>query len=83
MHMHKDFCGLQEIEALASQQPKKHITKHKHRLTRRLSGLWVRKNNNIIFTLEVDDFGVKNYVKEIAHYLIEALKHKCKDVDAN
>ena len=72
----KEMCGLQETLALANEQLRQNLDTYGCRLTKCTLFLQKDDSNKGIFTLLVDDFGVKYLTKERETALINALKYK-------
>ena len=81
MAINKDIYSLKEAGALANQQLQQHLAPCRHTPTKFTPSLWKHKSNNAIFTLIVDDFGIKYIGKDNAQYLIDTLKDKYEDVE--
>ena len=83
IQINKGIYGLKEAGALANKQLQLHLAPYGYKSAKFTLGLWLHDTNKVIFTLIVDDFGVKYIGKENALHLISALKDKYKDVEVN
>ena len=72
----KGMHGLPQAGVLANKALVKHMDKHGYYPVNCTNGLWKCRHNNIVFTLVVDDFGVKHNSEQEASHLINALKDK-------
>ena len=79
----KGMHGLKEASALACNELRQHLEQYGYHPTRHTPGLWKHITNKIIFTLVVDDFGVKYITKESAIHLINSLQDKYEELDIN
>jgi hypothetical protein len=59
---------------LAQDLLEKQLNKHGYSQSKTVQGLWTHKTRPILFTLIVDDFGVKYVGKEHAMHLLSILK---------
>ena len=66
--------GLSQVGILAHQKLKKYLKPFGYEPVEFTLGLWVNKQQNILFTLVVDDFGVKYIDLKNAKHLIDALE---------
>ena len=83
MQINKGIYGLKEAGALANEQLQQHLAPYGYTPSKYTPGLWKHNSNKVIFTLVVDDFGVKYIGKDNANHLIKALKDKYEDVEVN
>jgi hypothetical protein len=70
----KGMYGLPQAGILAQKLLEKQLNKHGYSQSKAVPGLWTHKTRPILFTLDVDDFGVKYVKKEHAMHLISILK---------
>ena len=71
------MCGLPQAGILAHKKLKKHLKPFGYEPVTFTPGLWINKEQNISFTLVVDDFGVKHVDFKNAKHLIDALEQEC------
>ena len=83
IQINKGIYSPKEAGALANEQLQLHLAPYGYKPAKFTPGLWLHDTNKVIFTLVVDDFGVKYIGKENALHLISALKDKYKDVEVN
>ena len=74
MEIRKGMPGLKQAGKLASDRLKTHLSKYGYTPVPRTASLWKHDKKNIMFTLVIDDFGVKFTKKQDAEHLMEALK---------
>ena len=72
--MRGGMCGLPQVRLLAHQFPEQILKKKGYAQSRFTPGFWKHKWRPILFTLMVDDFGVKCVGKQHTKHLIEFLK---------
>ena len=91
-HAYKDFVyweimkaiyGLPQPGALANKQLKENLKPHGYYEVQHTPGLWRHKRRPILFSLIVDDFGVKYVGKEHDMHLYESLKSHYDRVTAD
>ena len=70
----KAIYGLPQAGALANKQLKENLKPHGYYEVQHTPGLWRHKRRPILFSLIVDDFGIKYVGKEHAMHLYESLK---------
>ena len=68
--------GLKEDGKIAYYELKKHLKPFGYAPTKQAPGMWKHSTNSIIFTLIVDDFGIKHTTMKDVTRLIQALRHK-------
>ncbi len=77
-HIHveiqKGMYGLPQAGILAQELLEKQLHEHGYSQSKAAPGLWTHKTQPIMFTLVVNDFGVKYIRKEHAMHLISILK---------
>ncbi len=66
--------GLPQAGILAQELLEKQLNKHVYSQSKAVPGLWTHKTRPILFTLVVNDFGVKYVGKEHLMHLISILK---------
>ena len=66
--------GLKQDERIANDHIQLHLSKFGYALVARTPSLWKHATKNIIFSLVVDDFGVKYVGKDNVNHMIQALK---------
>ena len=59
VEVRKGMYGLPQAGILASELLEKRLNKHGHFQSTQILGLWTHKSRPILFTLVVEDFGVK------------------------
>ena len=76
----KGMYGLPQAGLLANELLEKRLNKHGYFQSKIVPGLWKHKTRPIMFTLVVDDFGVKYVGKEHAEHLMSVIQqhYKCK-----
>ena len=70
----KAIYGLKQSGALAAKMLAKILNKRGYYQAKHTKGLWLHKTKNILFTLVVDDFGVKYVRREDAEELVSILE---------
>ena len=76
IEVHSSICGLPQVERLAYNDLVAHLAPYNYAPVKHTLGLWVHKSNSILFTLVVDDFGIKYSSKIQLQYLIDVLRTK-------
>ena len=66
--------GLPQAGRIANDQLQQHLAKYGYRHSKMTNGLWTHATNDTLFTLVVDDFGVRYTSTENIHHLLNALK---------
>ena len=74
MEVSKGMYGLPQAGLLAQKLIQERLTEHEYHQSKIIPGLWKHKTRPIVFTLVVDDFGVKYANKEDAEHLMSVLK---------
>jgi hypothetical protein len=74
----KEMYGLPQAGIFAQKLLEKQLNEHGYSQSKAVPGLWTHKTQPILFTLVVDDFGVKYIGKEHAMHLISTLKQHYK-----
>ena len=74
VEIQKGMYGLPQAGILAQELLEKRLNAHGYSQSRAVPGLWTHETRPILFTLVVDDFGVKYVGKEHALHLINILK---------
>ena len=74
MEIRTGIPGLKQAGKLASDLLKTYLSKYGYTLVPRTVSLWKHDKKSIMFTLVVDDFGVKFTKKKDAEHLMESLK---------
>ena len=74
MEIQKGMYGLPQAGRLANDQLKKHLQKYGYIHSNRMNRLWTHQTLDAVFTLLVDNFGIKCTSKENASHLIHTLK---------
>ena len=70
----KGMYGLPQAGLLAQELLEKRLAKHGYYQSNIVPGLWKHKTRKIVFTLVVDDFGIKYVNKSDAEHLMAVLK---------
>ena len=70
----KGISGLKQAGKLANHCLQSHLLKYGYSPVPRTASLWKPNNKNVMFTLAVNNFGVRFPKKEDAHHLINALQ---------
>ena len=70
----KAIYRLPQAGALANKQLKENLKPHGYYAVQHAPGLWRHKRRPILFSLIVDDFGIKYVGKEHAMHLYECLR---------
>jgi hypothetical protein len=78
VEIQKGMYGLPQAGILAQELLEKQLNKHGYLQSKAVPGLWTHKTRPILFTLVVNDFGVKYIGKEHAMHLISILKQHYK-----
>jgi hypothetical protein len=76
VEIRKGMYGLPQAGKLANQQLTTHLAKYGYIPTAHTPGLWRHLQRPIIFSLVVDDFGIKYVNKEDAEHLLTSLRAK-------
>jgi len=74
MQLNKGIYGLKQAGRLAQQRMVQHLADHGYEQTANTPCLFKHVTNGVIFTLVVDDFGVKYRRKEDADHLLNTLE---------
>ena len=74
MEIWKGMLGLNQVGRISNKRLTKHLQKHGYAPCPRTPALWRHNTLPIVFTLVVDDFGVKYTGKHNADHLINALR---------
>ena len=74
--LHKTIYGLPEAGRIAQEKLYQHLEKYDYYASPDYPGIIKHKTRNIMFSLVVDDFGIKYSLKEDATHLINALRDK-------
>jgi hypothetical protein len=74
MEIRQGMHGLPQAGILANQPLAKHLAHHGYAPTEHTPGLWKDKTQPILFSLVVDNFGVKYAGKQHADHLFHALE---------
>jgi hypothetical protein len=77
MEIRKGMPGLKQAGRIANDRLTTHLAKSGYRPVRHTPSLWTHDTHPIVFTLVVDDFGVKHVGKEHALHLLQALHTLC------
>ena len=83
MRISKWTCNLEENRALANQQLRQYLALHGCTPSKHTPVFWKHYTTDNMFTLVVDDFGVKHLSKSKAEHLIQALKDKFEGTQVN
>ena len=84
IEIRKGMYGLKQAARLAFDNLVKLLAPHGYHPVRHMPGIWKHITRSTIFTLCVDDFGVKYVNDDDAHHLINAIKQNFKcSVDWN
>ena len=83
MRIDEGMHGLKEAGALAYDELRRHLGQYGHHPIIHAPGFWKHNTNKMIFTLVVDDFGVKCLTKESDVHLINAFQDKHGDLEIN
>ena len=76
VEVRKGMYGLLQAGILANELLEKRLNKHGYFQSQQIPGLWTHELRPILFTLVVDDFGVKYVGEEHVHHLMRALTDK-------
>ena len=74
VEIRKGMYGLKEAGIIAFNRLVKNLAPHGYQPCKHTPGLWTHNTRQIMFTLAVDDFGIKYFKKEDAQHLFDALK---------
>ena len=74
MEIRKGMPGLKQAGKLANDRLQAHLLKYGYSPVPRTASLWKHNKTNVMFTLVVDDFGVRFTKKEDAQHLIDSLQ---------
>ena len=74
LEVNKGMYGLPQAGLLAQELLKERLAQHGYHQSNIIPGLWKHDSRPIVFTLVVDDFGVKYVNKEDAEHLMSVLK---------
>jgi hypothetical protein len=74
VEIRKGMYGLPQAGLIAYERLVKHLATYGYCPARHTDGLWTHKTRPILFSLVVDDFGVKTVGKEHADHLLAALR---------
>ena len=74
MEIRKGMPGLKQAGKLANDRLQAHLLKYGYSPVPRTASLWKHDKTNVMFTLVVDDFGVRFTKKEDAQHLIDSLQ---------
>jgi hypothetical protein len=66
--------GLPQADILAFNQLKSNLATHNYAPCTHIPGLWTHSTRNIMFSLVIDDFGIKYTNRVDAIHLLTALK---------
>jgi hypothetical protein len=86
LEMQRAVWGLPQAGILANKLLCKQLAPHGYYKCKQMPGLWKHATRPIMFTLVVDDFGIKYINKEDVNHVIHCLKKKyklTKDWDGN
>ena len=75
MEVRKGMPGLKQAGRIANDRLTTHLARFGYRPVPRTPSLWRHDTRPVVFSLVVDDFGVKYVGKEHALHLLEALRH--------
>ena len=78
LEIRKAIYGLSQAGVLANKLLKARLTPAGYYEVANTPGLWKHVSRPIVFTLVVDNFGVKYVGKKHADHLVNALKKNCK-----
>ena len=70
--------GLKQAAKLANERLVTHLAPHGYAPVKHTPSLWRHESNGIVFSLVVDDFGIKAESKASINHLLTALKDKYK-----
>ena len=74
LEVNKVMYGLPHAGLLVQESPQERLAQHGYYQSEIIPGLWKHEARPIVFTLVVDDFGVKYVNKEDAEHLMSVLK---------
>ena len=74
VEIQKGMPGLKQAGKIAHDRLREHLKKYGYAPVQRTSALWKHNSRKIIFSLVIDDFGIKNIEKTDALHLIQALQ---------
>ena len=80
VEIRKGIYGLKEASILAYTVLVKHLESYGYYPVCYTPGLWHHKTMHILFTLVVDDFGIKFYNKYQVDHLFEALRKNMRSL---
>ena len=70
VEIRKGVYSLKEAGIIDFNRLVKNLTPHEYHLVKHTPGLWRHRTRNIMFTLTVNNFGIKySYMKDIQHLL--------------
>jgi len=70
----KGMYGLPQAGKIANDRLIKHLAEHGYEQAQHTHGLFTHKTNGVVFTLVVNDFGVKYVGRENAEHLMASLR---------
>jgi hypothetical protein len=73
MEIRRGMCGLLQASIIANQLLTWWLAPHGYKQCQHTQGLWQHKWQPILFSLVVDDFGIKYVGKQHADHLIQAI----------
>ena len=76
VEIRKGMYGLKEAGILAFNYVVKNLAPFGYHTVQHTPGLWKHKTRKTVFTLCVDDFGIKYHCKDDADHLLTVLKSK-------
>ena len=76
MEVYSSIYRLLQAGQLAHNHLVVHLAPYNYALVKHTLGLWIYKSNGIVFTLVVNDFGIKYSSETQLQYLIDVLKSK-------
>ena len=74
MEVNKGMYGLPQAGLLAQELLQERLAQHGYHQSETIPELWNHESRPIVFTLLVDDFGVKSMNKEDSEHLMSVLK---------
>ena len=83
MRISKGIYGLKEVGCLANQQLQQYLDPHSCIPSKHTPSLSKYDATKTLFTLVVDNFGVKHLIKSNDEYLVQDLKYKHKGTELN
>ena len=74
IEIRKGMYGLPQAGKIANDQLKRHLEQYGYKHSTKTNGLWTHETRDTVFTLVVDDFGIKYTSRKDADHLSNALQ---------